>query len=272
MKVLYYLLLFITAYSCRKDSSNHSSNGNRLVAVSANGKIDETFEYKNDLLIKYSVLGCESIPWDKFEYIYKEGKIEKLIMTLGTGFGDARIQGYDGCDPHQKTILEEKFEYDNRGRLLSTFSQRESPVFWDYPKQWASKFRYNTKGQIEMEVNSFIINGIEQVYDSTLLFYDSEGNITQTIWKPLGGYESVINYEYDHSLLNPFHLIKQRRYNFREAVSVVSPFTVSPKYLVRRGNIIRKVLARKDSLPVRVLENSADYPIEDGVEYVYTYQ
>ena len=272
MKVLYYLLLLMTAYSCRKDSTSNSNNGNRLIAVSANGKTEETFEYRNDLLTKHSVLGCESIPWDKFEYIYKDGKIEKLNMTLGTGFGDAVIQGYDGCDPLQKTILEEKYEYDNQGRLLRAYSQRESPVFWDYPKQWGSKFQYNANGQIEMEVHFFVFNGIEQVHDSTLLSYDSEGNITQSTWKTGNGNEYVTSYEYDHSLLNPFYQIKQRRYKFSAASNIVNPFTISPKYVVRVGRITRQVLDRKDSLPVRVLENDDDYPFDDGIEYLYTYQ
>jgi len=239
MRKFTFLLFLVAVLGCEKDADNGGNADNiRLVSISADNKVYQSFEYSNSRLIKENNFGfCTTTPLDEFAYSYQGSKLDNIDITLRSPYSSSIA----ACDPSAGERSNEKFEYDNAGRLVKITRPMSHTTF-----------QYNAKGQVEKQL--FYASNNLRPYDSTSFNYDQVGNIIEETHGQGTSY-----YQYDDKK-NPFYLMKQRP-------GWISAFNTSPNNVIKgtgASQFERSILSYTVDLPSRVFEN--------GVEYQYVYK
>jgi RHS Repeat len=235
MKKILFLFLLAAASGCRKDTDNPIL----LRQIKLDNNVSQSFEYANGLLLKERWFGfcTNNNPLDEFTYFYRNGRLDKLETNARSVYSSMIA----ACDPASGIKSEEKFEYDNQGRLLKV-TRTSSYVL----------FEYNLDNLVQKQV-LYQTSGV--AINFSTFIYDSRGNLVE-VTDDRG---NVSRYDYDDKK-NPFYLMKQKP-------GWISPFNISPNNVIKATGFTsfeRKITAYHNNLPVRVVEN--------GVNYSYIYQ
>jgi hypothetical protein len=241
---LFFRKLFLVALltglvACEKETIHKTKENGWLKEIRSGDKIHQQFIYKGESLVEEKWFGfeCKDNPTDVFAYIYQQGKITSLQVTLRSLYSSTAAL----CDPATGIHSEENFEYDAQGRLSKTVRNTSYTIY-----------TYNANGFIEKQT----IHSTDGTVQSTTSFrYDAKGNIVQEI----DTQGNSTQYQYDDQP-NPFYLINQRP-------GWISAFNKSPNNVLKVTGAVtfdRTIEYFPNGLPRRVLEN--------GVYYTYHYE
>lgn len=236
MKCLTCLIVLSILSSCTKDKVN--LNGESLVRVTLNGKLQESYSYlSSGLLDYYKYYGsCTQNPMDEELYIYEGGHL-KTIQTISRSHYSATTAQ---CDPTGGDVFHHAFNYDGTGKILTVVRSMSTATFI-----------YNQQGFIEKQV---LVYGSMQT--ETLYEYDSRGNMIKET-SPGG---NIIYYEYDDKP-NPHYLGKHRPH-------LLTAFNISPNNVVKgTGTTVftRQLTYKANGLPATITDSN-------GATYTYEYE
>lgn len=231
MKNLILLVFILCSFACKKDSL---SINNKIVSVTVEGKIHQTFEYdaKGRLTWEKEFFLCTTNPMNEYIYTYKDDKLLKVNSTIRNHFSSTIA----ACDPTKGMQTEEFFAYDSSGKIEKVVRPLST-----------TDYVYNQQGLVSKK---FIGGGTNKFNE---YFYDSRGNVI----KHIDAVGNVTEFEYDSSP-NPF-------YNHRSNIGTA--FTMSPNNIIKgkgTSNFVRR-FEYKSNMPVKVLE-------DNGLTYEYHYQ
>ncbi|RFS17816.1 RHS repeat domain-containing protein [Emticicia sp. C21] len=246
MKKLAIILLIALGLGCKKEAADPQtpSSGKKLVSITVNGKVNHSFQYDKNLLIKENYFGfCETNPTDEFNYEYKNAKLSGLKTTLRSMYSSSSAS----CDPAAGLKGEEIFEYNTQGKIVK--ATRNNGGFSSF--NTTTEYVYNAKGFVEKQI---ILGGTNSLV--TTFEYDATGNLIKQT-DPDG---QVTNYEYDNKI-NPYYLMNQRP-------AWISPFNKSPNNVIKASN--RYIFKRtfkydEEGYPTEVSE-------DNGFTYKYNYE
>ncbi|PLK44379.1 RHS repeat domain-containing protein [Emticicia sp. TH156] len=230
MKKLFVFSVISLALGCAKPSAepNPLAGEKKLVALTANNKPNQKFEYNNHLLVKENLfIGCETNPTDEYTYEYKNGRVSRLLTTLRSLYSSSMAL----CDPAAGMKSEETFEYNNAGQLLKVMRASST-----------TEYTYNAKGQVVKQ--AVVSNGSAYV---TTYEYDTRGNLIKQT--DPGGASTY--YTYDDKI-NPYYKINHRP-------QWISAFNKSPNNVIKATGKVsfeRTFSYSTDGYPVEVYEDN----------------
>ena len=245
MKNLAIILLIAISFGCKKESAGPngpSVQGKKLISITTNNKLNHSFQYEKDLLVKENFFSfCETNPTEEFSYEYQNSKLSMIKTTSRMMYSSTAAL----CNPSLGLKAEEIFEYNNAGKIMKVTRKTESAV------GSTTEYFYNSKGLIEKEILLWGPNSLTTTFE-----YDSKGNLIKQI-DPDG---QIAYYEYDNKI-NPYYLINQRP-------AWISAFNKSPNNVIKatgRYNFTRTFKYDAEGYPTEVSE-------DNGFTYKYNYE
>jgi len=166
------------------------------------GRLQQTFEYAGDLLVKENVFGfCITNPSDEYAYSYSGDNVSTIHLTIRSIYSNLSSV----CDPAKGLRATEHYEYNNDNMLTGITRDNSQTIF-----------TYNSQGFVEKQVLSFAQEELQTTYEddpkgNLIAETDSDGDVTR--------------YEYDDRE-NPFYYMSQRP-------GWISPFNKSPNNVIR---------------------------------------
>jgi hypothetical protein len=238
-----FVLLFVTLFiSCKKDAPDPDVPEGGLYQITVNGKVYNSFEYENGLLVKQKQFGPCDTPYGIINYGYKSGKIQIEDRQMKALYSSSSTSMCDPAGAYEQSL--NKIEYDAQGRISKILLAKTSVEF-EYKNGEVIK-RYFQDGVATSRIH----------YQK----YDNKGNLIEEITPDLvnGG---LVRYEYDDRP-NPLYLNKGMYAGsaFEGPNNPVKAFGAQNQLLWER-----KFTYTDKGLPARCLESN-------GIAYVYHYQ
>lgn len=233
------MLIFSILLSCKESSIDQIlTDGNRLVEIKYNGKINATFEYQDNKLVKENQYAFCNNPSDETFYEYQGERLSQVRSIMR------------GIYSNSSKICDQSSEGLRSTNILEYENNRMTRITSSLPTAAVGTFFYNSNGQVNKYVTS---DKLGKIYAETTYKYDSRGNLVEKN----GQYGKTI-YEYDNKV-NPYYVMKSRAYS-------VSAFSTSPNNVIKASgeyNFERKFIEYNDrNLPVKVMENNGNTMLE----------
>ena len=235
MKEALIILTFSLLIGCKDTSVDQMlMDGNRLIEVKYNGKIDATFEYQDNKLTKENRFSFCDNPSDEVFYEYQGEKLSQVRSISRSIYSNSSKI----CDPNSEGLRNtDILEYENNRIIRITRTLSTAAI---------STFVYNSNGRVEKHISS---DKSGKIYAETTYKYDFRGNLIEQN----GQYGKTI-YEYDNKV-NPYYLI-------RSQPNVISAFTTSPNNVIKASgasNFERRITEYNDkNLPLTIIENNGN--------------
>lgn len=236
MKSILLLATIACLASCSKESAE---NGNRLMEISRDGAVNQSFEYNAaGKLVKENYYYICDQPSDEFTYTYGSAGIQKVEAVIRGIYSSTTAI----CDPAGGLHSVITYEYDDQQRIKKIIGENSS-----------TSFTYNSEGLVARA--DYTASGSASFYSTYQ--YDSRRNMVETFSSNGMG---TTRYEFDDKR-NPLYEIKSRP-------DVITAFNNSPHNVV-------KIISGSQQYSIQYNYNLAGYPVEmsdNGSTYTYHYR